>query len=70
MLLSHSMHISGMHAMHISMWLHMRRLRRPEVSMLGLLMSPQVHLPLEGSSTQLTGKRLETGMLARMGDQV
>uniref|UniRef100_A0A2H1WLN4 SFRICE_028117 n=1 Tax=Spodoptera frugiperda TaxID=7108 RepID=A0A2H1WLN4_SPOFR len=59
-----------MHAMHISVGLHMRRLRGSQVSMLGLLMSPQIHLPLERPSTQLTSKWLEPSVLAGVGDQI
>lgn len=66
----HGMHFSWMHAMHISVGLHMRRLRGSQISMLGLLMSPQIHLPLKGPSTQFTSKWLEPSVLARVGNQV
>lgn len=63
------MHIRCMHSMDVGVRLHMR-LGSPQVSMLGLLVPPQIHLSLEGATAQLACKRLEAGMLAGVGDQV
>lgn len=68
-MLSNSMHISRMHAMHIRMRLHMR-LRGSDVCMLSLLMPPKVHFPLKCSATEFAGKGLEARVLAGVSDQV
>ena len=43
---------------------------RPHVAVLGLLVSPQVHLPLEGSAAEITGERFVAGVLPGVRDQV
>ena len=38
--------------------------------MLSVLVSPQIHLPLERLVAELAGERLVSGVLAHVGDQV
>lgn len=59
------MHIS-MHGVHVSM----RHMLLSQVRVLRLSMPPQVDLPLERPPAQVTGERLEAGVLPRMRYQV
>lgn len=44
--------------------------QRPQLGMLGLLVAAQIHLALECPAAEVTSKGLETGVLARVRDQV
>ena len=43
---------------------------RPHVAVLGLLVSPQVNLPLKGPAAEVTGEGLVAGVLPGVSDQV
>ena len=43
---------------------------RPHVTVLSLLVSPQVHLPLEGSTAEITGEGFVAGVFPGVSDQV
>ena len=43
---------------------------RPHGTVLGLHVSPQVHLPLEGSAAEITGEGFVAGVFPGVSDQV
>ena len=42
----------------------------PHIAVLGLLVSPQVHLPLESSAAEITGEGFVARVLPGVSDQV
>ncbi len=42
----------------------------PHLSVLGLLVATEIHLPLEGSAAEVAGEGFVAGVLARVGDEV